>query len=238
MAMRLWFGSYVRRATMVLAGAWIVSVAVHSAIIGVALLNGNKAPGPPEDNLANHIFYIPPPDRAPPDLPPGERVRYVALAPHLFGLGLGASQAGAEKPVPHDQSPLPGNVLRDTTLAEAPQPKVRAPEDSVFTILEVDSAVVRSANSAAPAYPLTMLNKGISGSVMARYVVDTTGFADTTTFEVVRSTHPEFVKAVRGALPYMRFSPAKMGLRKVRQLVEQEFTFKINPPPKPGSDPQ
>jgi hypothetical protein len=33
--------------------------------------------------------------------------------------------------------------------------------------------------------------------------------------------------AVRAALPYMRFFPAKVGAKKVRQLVEQEFSFKI-----------
>jgi hypothetical protein len=43
------------------------------------------------------------------------------------------------------------------------------------------------------------------------------------------------VKAVREALPYMRFSAAKIGTMKVRQLVEQPFTFKIaTPPPTPG----
>jgi hypothetical protein len=35
---------------------------------------------------------------------------------------------------------------------------------------------------------------------------------------------------VRDALPYMRFSPAKIGSHKVRQLVQQSFTFRITPP--------
>ena len=65
------------------------------------------------------------------------------------------------------------------------------------------------------------------GTVAARYVVDTTGFADTTSFEVLNSPNPEFIKAVKEALPYMRFSPAKIGSMKVRQLVEQQFSFKI-----------
>jgi hypothetical protein len=64
--------------------------------------------------------------------------------------------------------------------------------------------------------------------VSAQYVVDTTGFADTSSFRVIKSTHPEFIVAVREALPYMRFRPAKIGQLKVRQLVEQQFSFKIN----------
>ena len=105
----------------------------------------------------------------------------------------------------------------------------------MFTKLEVDSAVVRSQSSAAPAYPLDLLSKHIEGTVVARYVVDTTGFADTTSFEVIRSTNPEFIRSVRDALPYMRFSPAKIGTHKVRQLVEQPFTFRITPPSRRSS---
>jgi len=72
-----------------------------------------------------------------------------------------------------------------------------------------------------------LLTAHIMGSVSARYVVDTTGFADTASFEVMKSTNPEFTTAVREALPYMRFTPAKIGSVKVRQLVEQQFSFKI-----------
>ena len=65
---------------------------------------------------------------------------------------------------------------------------------------------------------------------MARYVVDTTGFADAASLEILKATHPGFVQAVRDALPYMRFSAAKIGPQKVRQLVEQPFTFRIAAP--------
>lgn len=102
--------------------------------------------------------------------------------------------------------------------------------DSVFTLLEVDSAVVRSASSAAPAYPLELLEKHVEGFVLARYVVDTTGFADAASLQVLKATDPGFERSVRDAIPYMRFSPAKIGALKVRQLVEQTFTFRIAAP--------
>ena len=117
--------------------------------------------------------------------------------------------------------------MLDPTPASAPQPPSSGKEDSVFTVLDVDTAVVRSANSAAPAYPLKLLEAHITGSVSAQYVVDTTGFADTASFTVIKATNPGFIDAVREALPYMRFKPAKIGPLKVRQLVEQTFTFKI-----------
>jgi hypothetical protein len=67
--------------------------------------------------------------------------------------------------------------------------------------------------------------------------VDTTGFADLESLEVLKSTNDGFVRAVRDALPYMRFSPAKIGPQKVRQLVEQSFTFRITPPVRDGQKP-
>ena len=47
--------------------------------------------------------------------------------------------------------------------------------------------------------------------------------------EVLRSTHTDFTDAVRSALPDMRFNRPRIGRRRVRQLVEQEFSFKITP---------
>ncbi|HEX9754052.1 MAG TPA: TonB family protein, partial [Gemmatimonadales bacterium] len=103
-------------------------------------------------------------------------------------------------------------------------------ESTVLTEMEVDSAVRRHPESAAPEYPRTMLSRNLEGSVFVVFVVDSTGLVDTTTFRVIRATHRDFVEAIRAALPGMRFRPAMLGGQAVRQLVEQPFTFKIRPP--------
>jgi outer membrane biosynthesis protein TonB len=228
--MRLWRESYTKPALFLLTGSAGFSLAVHMGLISLAVLRTRPPASLPSDGLANRVYYIPPPDRVRPAAAHGEVIRYVSLTPSGIGVGLGNAVQNAAKPAVAEQSAAPGNdVARDSVeLSAVPTPA--AGKDSAFTVLEVDSAVVRAENSAAPAYPLALLQKGITGSVQARYVVDTTGFADTASFEVMRSTHAEFVAAVRAALPYMRFSPAKIGSHRVRQLVEQEFTFKIAPP--------
>jgi TonB family protein len=232
--MRLWMLSYAQRPPIVSAGA--ISVAAHGALI-VAAVVGTRPPTSMETNsLANRIFYIPPPSRSPMAAGGSASVHYITLAEGL-GAGPGPAATDARRPIRiSEQSHDAGSTRSDsvTTPAGAGETNV----DSVFTMLEVDSVVVRSANSAAPAYPLDLLEKHIEGFVLARYVVDTTGFADIASLEVLKATHPGFEQSVRDALPYMRFSPAKIGTQKVRQLVEQTFTFKIASPVVSGTKPR
>jgi protein TonB len=68
--------------------------------------------------------------------------------------------------------------------------------------------------------------------VEAQFVVDTTGRVDLGTVKILRSSHPAFRTSVEVALAGMLFRPAWRGFRRVRQLVEQRFAFRlIHPPP-------
>ncbi len=219
--MRLWVTSYAR-ATPALPSATL-SVIAHAVVISGWVIATLPGPGVPPESLANRPVFVPPPDRVPTQSGSRETVRYVTLAVEGPGLGEGPRTIGETRPTAPDETV--GKKGEDSvTTPEAP---ATSGPDSVYSILEVDTAVVRSANSAAPAYPLLLLEKHIMGNVSARYIVDTTGFADTSSFTVVSATHPGFVVAVKEALPYMRFEPAKIGGKKVRQLVEQQFSFKI-----------
>jgi len=207
-----------------------MSAVMHALLIGAWVYATLPAANVPEDSIANRVIFIPPPDRAPGPAVVHEVVHYVESSRDGLGAGEGDANrtAGNDRPIPLSDE-VAGRVppARDTAVKTARPTVPPGTEDSVFSILDVDTAVVRSQNSAAPAYPLKLLEAHIVGSVSAQYVVDTTGFADTSSFRVLRSTHPEFVVAVREALPYMRFRPAKIGPLKVRQLVEQQFSFKI-----------
>jgi protein TonB len=78
-------------------------------------------------------------------------------------------------------------------------------------------------------YPEMLKSAGIQGSVMAQFTVDTLGRAEMGTFKVLKSSQELFTIAVRNALPTMRFLPAEQGGKKVRQVVQQEFSFTIQP---------
>ncbi|HEY9229120.1 MAG TPA: energy transducer TonB [Gemmatimonadaceae bacterium] len=227
--MRLWVQSYAKNPSVAPVG--VMSAAAHAVLIAAWVYSTMPDANVPKDSLANRVFYIPPPDKVPGPRVVHEVVRYVDTNLEGPGAGEGGSarMMGDARPAPSDESIGKTPPQPDTTANQA-QKETPPPgtEDSVFSVLDVDTAVVRSANSAAPAYPLKLLEAHVTGSVSAQYVVDTTGFADTASFRVLKSTHPEFIVAVREALPYMRFQPAKIGPLKVRQLVEQQFSFKIN----------
>ena len=226
--MRLWVESYARSAPV--SSSAVISIVTHALLIGAAVVSTSRPPNVDGDWIENRAYYLPPPNRVPEQPGSRETIRYVELAPEGLGAGFGnVGLGGTERPaVTHEPSESKGDLGRDLTSADA-SPKL-AGGDSVFTQLEVDSIVARYPGSAAPAYPPDMLKRGLQGSVTTQYVVDTTGFADTSSLRIMRATHQDFADAVRAALPFMRFFPAKVGAKKVRQLVEQEFSFKIEQP--------
>ena len=220
--MRLWKTSYSRRTPPRAAAA--ISTSAHALVLAGWII----ATLPPAtialDSIANRIFYIPPPNH-PPAPSAGETVHYVALE-HGTGAGPATADAARQPSVAPPSTSAGGDAIDSTTVA-APPSTPETSSDSIYTVLEVDTTVMRSENSAAPAYPIDLLKQHIEGSVIVRYVVDTTGFADTSSLEIVSATNPGFAQSVRDALPYMRFSPAKIGSTKVRQLVQQPFQFRI-----------
>jgi len=97
-----------------------------------------------------------------------------------------------------------------------------------FNSFEVDVEVVAIAGTVRPRYPDMLRSSGTEGQVIAQFVVNEKGRADTNTFRVVSSTHRLFSDAVSRALPQMRFNPATIRGKPVSQLVQQLFVFKID----------
>jgi TonB family protein len=92
---------------------------------------------------------------------------------------------------------------------------------------QVEKPALPLPGSAHPAYPADLRDARTEGTVLAQFVVDESGRTLPETFKVLRSSHVEFSEAVRVAIPTMRFTPAEMGGRAVRQLVQQPFTFSL-----------
>jgi TonB family protein len=106
------------------------------------------------------------------------------------------------------------------------RPAQVAPDQAYFEF-QVEQPVIPAAGSSAPRYPDLLRHANVEGEVLAQFVVGPDGRADVGSFKVLKSTHDLFTKAVREALPQMRFTPAKVGGKAVRQLVQQPFSFSI-----------
>jgi TonB family protein len=204
-----------------------ISLVVH-AVLGIVVITAYRQGSSNENNLLDEFAtYLVPIERVAgwegdpsANFDPGEKGD--GKKPTEKGAG-GIGTPGGTGP----HSPTAGDTANSTQL------RITLPSmigDSVLTEIEVDSAVKRHEWSASPDYPITMLQQNIEGAAFVIYVVDTLGIADTASLKVVRTTHDEFAEAVREAMPKMRFRPAVLGGHKVRQLVQQNFTFKIQRP--------
>jgi Gram-negative bacterial TonB protein C-terminal len=212
-----WIETFSKRTP--LTASAVFSVVTHMVLIAGAVVATTTAVREmplPENTL---VRFLAPPNRPAGQAPQAEMIRYVAVSIPTFGVGLGAAvqQSTEAKPKPEAHDELDSPALREIPGL-----------DSVFLLIDVDSAARRYPWSAAPVYPPRMLEQKMSGFVRAEWVVQADGYADTSTLRIVEATHEDFVQAVRDALPLMRFTPAKIGRHAVSQLVQQEFTFRIS----------
>jgi TonB family protein len=94
----------------------------------------------------------------------------------------------------------------------------------------VEKQVMPGRRNPRPSYPSSLLMRGVEGRLMVLFVVDSTGRVDRKSIEFPRDAHPLFVASVRSALHRSRYLPAELDGQPVRQLVSQEFAFRIAQP--------
>jgi TonB family protein len=205
----------------------LLSVCAHGAVVWLAVGLTTGGHQLPADERAARVFFLLPPDR-------------VAVQPRqteIFRLGVPGIDLQDGRDFTHAdmgarieprarsaRGSKPGSGAR----GEIPfGPVSRLDFDSVFSVLEVDRAVERYDWSAAPAYPPDLAAVGAEGVVRAMYVVDTLGTVDTASVQVVYSDDPGFTASVVAALGHARFKPATKSGKAVRQLVQQQFRFKL-----------
>lgn len=76
-----------------------------------------------------------------------------------------------------------------------------------------------------PGYPDALRKAGISGRVVAEFVVDEQGRVDASSINIVSSTHPLLSAAVRASVGRARFAPAYSKGHVVRQVVHLPVVF-------------
>jgi TonB family protein len=78
-----------------------------------------------------------------------------------------------------------------------------------------------------PRYPLDLLQAGVQGRVVLRFVLDTTGVPERGSVQVVAATDPGFVSSARAVVLGSVFKPGRILDRRVRTQVTIPVTYRI-----------
>jgi TonB family protein len=207
-----------------------VAILAHAGVILFAVTATHGGRELPTDEREARVFFLLPPDRVDVRSRQMESLHFGKIGSDLTdGMNLTEPDEGFQiRERAYGARRRGGKTGARGQLPFGPPPMFVP--DTVFSVLEVDKMVERYENSAAPVYPPELIALGMQGMVQATYVVDTTGMVDTATVKVMLSDDPRFTKSVRDALGQMRFRPAIRQGKTVRQLVEQKFRFRIQPP--------
>lgn len=96
---------------------------------------------------------------------------------------------------------------------------------AVYTADQVEDAARVGEGSVVPQYPDSLWRAGISGRVVAEFIVDTAGAIEPGSLRIVSTTHPSFTWAVKAALDEGTYRSAFLHGKRVRQIVQLPFVF-------------
>ena len=222
------------------AGGSFMSLVVHTVIVAALIAVTKGAGAVMEEEKVEKLDFVevkkdepkpPEPEKPPP--PPD----VVAAPPPPKGFQLLSPPVEIPNVIPEidlskkvtDEADFSGKGVAGGIAKGVEGGKGPVPQgDQPYFDFQVEKPVVMAPGAQGPAYPDMLRSAGIEGQVLAQFVVDTTGRAEMNTFKALKSDNDLFTTAVRNALQRMRFLPAEVGGRKVKQLVQQPFQFSLN----------
>src|SRR4051812_25371601 len=95
--MHLWVRKNAKR---LIVTSTAVSIVMHAAVITGWVVGTLPTPGLPPTSIANHIFYLPPPDRVPTQPGSREAIKYIKTDAPGPGTGAGPRMMGEARPAP------------------------------------------------------------------------------------------------------------------------------------------
>lgn len=212
----------------------ILSVVIHVALIFVAVQATRGAAEVLEKIVADTTsFFLKPP---PPPPPPPQEIPPEAI------VTANPPPQGFQTVIPPDKIPTtipPVNLNERFDAADFSGKGVAGGiakgivggtgpviQEQAYLQEQVDDPV-RAISQPSPRYPPTMQQLGITGAVRIQFVVDTTGHAERNSLKVLQSSNRAFEEPARETILKSVFKPARIRGQAVRQLVEQNVSFKI-----------
>ena len=214
--------------------ATVFSVIFHGAIIAGSVMATKQVVQAVEDDAPQKVDFVeikkdqpPPPEEAPPP-------DVAAPPPIAKGFQVLAAPVNIPDVIPEidlnkaltNEDDFSGKGVAGG-MASGVVGGVVVNQDQTYFDFQVEKAVASAPGSQAPRYTDILRSAGVEGKVTAQFEVDTTGRVIISSFRVISSDHAMFEQSLRAALPNMRFIPAEIGGRKVKQLVQQPFVFAL-----------
>jgi protein TonB len=221
-------------------GGTVASIVMHSLLVGLAVYATANAAIKNEKPKQEKIDFVetpkdepPPPKDEPPPPPPPD---VVAAPPPPKGFQVLTAPVEIPDVIPDidlskkvtDENDFSGKGVAGGTSKGVEGGKAVVQSDQPYFEFQVEKPVVPAPGSTQPRYPDMLRQAGVEGEVLAQFVVDTTGRAEPNSLKILKSSHDLFIQSVKNALPQMKFIPAEVGGRKVKQLVQQPFSFSIS----------
>ena len=211
------------------AGGTVASITAHAAVVALAVLATAQASHPPRTppDVMRTVYF--PRLIAAPETPrsPVDKQRVLTPLPPIAAPRLNVDLPPIDvSTVPTKPVDFPVSAPSTPTGGQSPG-EGNSSSDAPFLADQVEKQVSFIAGSASPRYPDALRSSGVEGKVIAVFVVDERGRAEVDSVRFLSSNNQLFVDAVRAVLPRMRFVPAEIGGRKVRQLVQMPFVFTI-----------
>jgi protein TonB len=220
-------------------GGLIISGVLHAVLITAAVYGTLQAKEQLEKPKAEKVEFVemkkkdePPPPKEEPKPPPPD---VVAAPPPPKGFQVLTAPIKVPDVLPDidlskkvtDEADFSGKGVAGGKATGVVGGTAPVNTDQPYFEFQVEKQVTTAPGSPQPRYPDMLKSANVEGEVLAQFVVDTTGRADMSTFKVLKSSHELFTQSVRNVLPQMRFYPAEIGGRKVKQMVQQPFTFAL-----------
>ena len=207
----------------------VTSVGAHLTIIVVAIhATAQSRPRPAALAKAVVISFIPKasPSRSASPHPEQRKVPRVPIRPYIT-----IDPKLSELP-PMDFTPRStalsdftkgiGSISTSSSLAST------SPGAGSFNADQVEKQVTLLFDAPVPSYPEALRAAGVEGKVVAQFVVDERGRVETDSVRFLQSDNVLFEASVRTVLRRMRFAPAEIAGKTVRQLVQMPFVFRIS----------
>jgi periplasmic protein TonB len=215
----------------------VASVILHAVVIGGAVLMTAResiSAAAPDERVKIVVFDLPKDEPVePPPAVKSVALPMTAVAPRALVLLAPTIVPTEIPPIDLSVDPTPTDfsdrrISSATILCDrdcAPGTAAGTPDRDTWSANDVMMRL--RDDPVPPRYPESLRRAGIDGSVLVKFVVDTTGRVDMASIEVVRSTHDAFTAAVRESLARMRFHPSRAGNRKVPATAMMPFQFTL-----------